>query len=81
MCNSLEALHAACRAGQGIAWLPAFLVQDDLQAGRLTTVLAAYEERDAGGEIYVLRPRTAFLPRRVRLLVDFLVDHFKETQG
>ncbi|WP_291734480.1 LysR family transcriptional regulator [Leisingera sp. F5] len=78
LCNSLEALLAACRAGRGVAWLPEFLIIDDLHTGRLVPVLTEHAETGAGGGIFVLRPETAFLPRRIRALVDFLAYRFKE---
>lgn len=76
ICNSLEALHAACCAGRGIAWLPEFFISQDLPNGHLVPVLTDFTEQDAGGGIFILRPETTFLPRRVRVLIDFLVDHF-----
>ncbi|KUJ73814.1 LysR family transcriptional regulator [Ruegeria profundi] len=76
-CNNLEALHSACRAGLGIAWLPSFLTTTDLQRGWLVPVLEEYTEPDAGGGIFILRPETAFLPYRTRSLIDFLADRFR----
>ncbi|MCA0930383.1 LysR family transcriptional regulator [Ruegeria profundi] len=76
-CNNLEALHSACRAGLGIAWLPSFLTTTDLQTGCLVPVLEEYTEPDAGGGIFILRPETAFLPYRTRSLIDFLADRFR----
>ncbi|EBA16410.1 probable transcription regulator protein [Roseobacter sp. SK209-2-6] len=78
LCNSLEALHAACCAERGIAWLPEFLVSNGVHEGRLVPLLEDYTESDAGGGVFILRPETAFLPRRVRTMVDFLADRFSE---
>ncbi len=75
-CNSLDALHAACCAGRGIAWLPEFLITHDLRNGRLVDVLTDYSEVGAGGGIFLLRPETTFLPRRVRSLIEFLTGRF-----
>lgn len=75
-CNSLDALHVACRAGRGIAWLPDFLVSEDLRKGRLVRILKDDTTDDAGGGVFLLRPETAFLPRRVRTLIDFLSERF-----
>lgn len=77
-CNSLDALHAACRAGRGIAWLPEFLISHDLQTGRLHSVLPDHTEPSAGGGIFILRPEMPYLPRRVRTLSDYLADRFTE---
>ncbi len=80
-CNSLDALHAACCAGQGIGWLPEFLVADDLNKETLTPVLAGYLEAEAGGEIVALRPEAALVPRRLRVLIDFLAEGFNEIEA
>lgn len=72
MCNCLEAIHSACVAGLGIAWLPEFLVDRDLNEGGLVPVLSEYSDPSAGGGVFILRPETSFLPHRVRLLVEHL---------
>ncbi|KAE9631588.1 hypothetical protein GP644_04525 [Parasedimentitalea maritima] len=74
--NSLEALHAACCAGRGIAWLPEFLISHDLYKGHLEPVLIDHADAGAGGGIFILRPETSFLTSRVRALIDFLTDQF-----
>jgi DNA-binding transcriptional LysR family regulator len=79
-CNSLEALHAACCAGRGFAWLPEFLISHDLHQGRLVPVLIDHADPDAGGGIFILRPETIFLTSRVRALIDFLADRFADIQ-
>jgi DNA-binding transcriptional LysR family regulator len=81
VCNSLEALHSACNAGRGIAWLPDFLTSNDLDNGRLVPVLEEHTEPDAGGGVFILRPETAFLPNRIRTLIDFLADRFPEARA
>ena len=40
--NNGDALQAAARAGAGLVYLPSFIVGDDLQAGRLVSVLDAF---------------------------------------
>ncbi|WP_424941183.1 LysR family transcriptional regulator [Aliiroseovarius sp. S253] len=75
-CNSLEALQSACLHGVGIAWLPEFLIERDLNEGNLIPVLSEFTDSTAGGGVFVLRPETSFLPRRVRLLVEHLAAGF-----
>lgn len=74
--NSLETLYAACLHGRGIACLPCYMVAEDLAAGRLHTLLDAYRDTDNGTAISLVRPETTLLSRRVRALIDFLVEHF-----
>jgi DNA-binding transcriptional LysR family regulator len=76
-CNSLETLHAACLAGEGIACLPRFLCHADTQAGRLEPVLGAHHSAGVAGDISILRPETAVLPSHVRALIEFLVADLK----
>lgn len=74
--DSGEALHQAALAGMGIAFLPDFLVEHDLRAGRLVQVLPGV----GGGEIpiQVVYPHRRHLAARVRLFVDRLA-HSLET--
>lgn len=75
-CNALDVLHAACMDGEGIACLPAFMSDGSIKAGHLRPLLAG-EGEIADGEIAILRPDAVALPRRVRSLIDFLVDHLR----
>ena len=77
-CNSLETLHTACRAGHGIAWLPMFLVAQDIDAGLLVPLLDEYRDPESDTSISIVRPEMDLVPRRIRALVDFLVDHFRQ---
>ena len=64
---------AACR-GQGIALLPDFIVEDDLAAGRLQRILTAYEPLDYS--LHAVWASGNFMPSKIRLLVDFLLERF-----
>ena len=65
-------------AGQGVALLPAFLVAEDIRAGRLEGVLA--EALDADLSLMVLRPHRAPIPAKVRAFVDFVVRKLGERE-
>jgi len=70
--DSGEALRDAAVSGLGIAFLPDFLVAEDLAAGRLVHVLA---ELDAGDvEIMAMYPSKRYLEPRVRRFIDLMVD-------
>lgn len=77
-CNSLETLHAACRAGHGIAWLPMFLVARDIDSGALVPLLDEYRDSKSDTDITIVRPDTELVPRRTRALIDFLSDRFRK---
>jgi DNA-binding transcriptional LysR family regulator len=69
-----EALAAAAIAGLGIAALPDFVIDSHIASGALQPVLADYPSPEAG--LYVVRPPGAFAPRKVRALIDILVERF-----
>jgi DNA-binding transcriptional LysR family regulator len=62
-------------AGAGLAWRSLWEVGDDIEAGRLVTVLDDYEAADSG--IYAVFPQRKHLALRVRMLID----SFKNTFG
>lgn len=75
--NSLETLHAACLGSRGIACLPHYLIADDLASGRLIPLLEDIRGDGADTSIYIVRPETSILPRRVRVLMDALIEGFE----
>lgn len=73
--NSPMASRAAAVAGLGFAVLPDFIAQPEIMAGRLVPVL---DDRILqGGGIFAVYPHRRYLPAKVRVLVDFLVQWFK----
>jgi DNA-binding transcriptional LysR family regulator len=59
-------------AGVGIGLLPWVICAEDIERGRLVRVLP--EHAAPGGTIHVVYPSTRYLPQRVVLLRDFLVQ-------
>ena len=72
--NSSLALSAGALRGLGIALLPAYCIQPDLEAGRLVEVLPAYHLPER--PIFALYPHRRNQPHAVRLLIDFLAARF-----
>ncbi|MCZ4092442.1 LysR family transcriptional regulator [Sinorhizobium psoraleae] len=70
--DSGEAIRDAAIAGLGIAFLPEFLVAEDLAAGRLRQVLSDLEADDAN--IVTLYPNKRLLEPRVRRFIDLMVE-------
>ncbi|MBV6290203.1 LysR family transcriptional regulator [Pseudomonas aegrilactucae] len=75
--DSGEAILAGALAGLGVAALPDFLTQSHILAGNLTPLLSEYPAPEAG--IYVVGPPGAFSSRKIRALIDILIEHFGET--
>ncbi len=73
--NTLS-LHEAAKAGLGIANLPRYLVEDDLRARRLVSVLESFETPERG--IFVVYAAGPLLPARVREVSGYLVKELSK---
>ena len=71
--DDLGAIADAAAAGYGLAWLPDWLVREQVQSGALVPVLA--EVATHVSPIHAIWPETPYLPRRVRVAIDALADH------
>lgn len=69
--NNGDMLRLAALSGVGIIFQPLFIVQEDLDAGRLVQILGAYPSIDLG--IHAVYPSRKHLSAKVRTFVDFLV--------
>lgn len=69
--NDIDLLQALARAGQGIALLPLFLVQDDLASGALVPVLPRL--LGASTRVAVVYAERELVPPQVRAFVDAVV--------
>ncbi|MGI2101702.1 LysR family transcriptional regulator [Shewanella oncorhynchi] len=70
--NNSDAIHQATLDGLGIANLPRFMVDADLQAGRLQALLADHPLPEHG--IYAVYPQRKHLPTKVNVLIEFLME-------
>lgn len=71
--NNGHLMLEAARRGMGIARLPDFLVEEDLATGLLQPVLPAEPRTQVQLRLVYARPQQ--LAARVRLAVDFLIEH------
>jgi DNA-binding transcriptional LysR family regulator len=76
--NNQEALMDAVLAGAGLAVLPTWLIREHLQDGRLQRVLTEYEAPRT--PVYAIFPRQGVPPNKVRVLVEFLAERYRERQ-
>jgi DNA-binding transcriptional LysR family regulator len=74
--NSPLPTREAARAGLGFAILPDFIAESALKSGELVSVLDDWMPSNSG--IYAVYPHRRYLPARVRVLVDFLGQWFKD---
>lgn len=72
--NNGDVLRIAALRGQGIVYLPSFIVGADLQAGTLVSLLPDYIPADTG--IHAVYPHSRHLSAKVRAFIDFLAGRF-----
>jgi len=75
--SNAEACLQAAALGLGLACVPAFVAGDALRSGRVTRLLSSFETEPY--DVHVLYPHNRHLAAKVRLLVDFLVERYRQT--
>jgi DNA-binding transcriptional LysR family regulator len=70
-CSDIEGTLVMCEQGLGLAYLPTFIAEQSLAAGRIVPVLAPYWI--SGAPVHVICPQPRHIPRRVRALADVIV--------
>ena len=74
ICNSAELELELAISGAGITRLPGFVCQDEIDKGKLVTVLDKYDTRVI--DIHAIFASKQNLPKRVRVLIDYLAEKF-----
>lgn len=72
--NNAEVLRDAAVKGLGLALLPTFIAGEELQAGRLVSVMHDY--RAPSIHLCLLYPPNRHLSIRIRLFVEFMYERF-----
>ncbi len=70
-------LQQCAIAGMGLALLPKWLINDDLEAGTLIDVLPSYDvtATDFQTSAWLVYPSRNYVPLKVRVFIDFLKMH------
>jgi DNA-binding transcriptional LysR family regulator len=68
------ALVEAALAGLGICVVPDFLIDAHVASGALVPVLVNHPPPEGG--IFVVRPPGPFPPRKVRALIEIMIERF-----
>jgi DNA-binding transcriptional LysR family regulator len=76
--NSAEMLRSAALDGTGVALMAGFMIQDDLEQGRLVRLLPEY--RPVELTMNAVYPHRHHLSAKVRTFIDMLVHHSAEQQ-
>lgn len=77
--NTIESEAVAVMRGVGIGQLAAYLIDDDLAAGRLVHLLPELDTRNAG--IYMCYAQRTRMPSRVRLFIDHAFEAARRQLG
>lgn len=72
--NSGMTIRSAALEGAGIASIPAFLIREDIETGRLVQLLSQFAS--APIRISAVYPSARLLSRKVKLFVDFIQQEF-----
>jgi DNA-binding transcriptional LysR family regulator len=75
--NNGDTVRAAALGGVGIIAQPTFLIGADLRAGRLLPLLPGFRLPDI--DVLAVYPSRRHLSAKVRVMIDFLVEAFKDT--
>lgn len=70
--DDLEAIADAVESGNGVGWLPHWLIRKQLESGRLVRLLADTES--VKFPVHAVWPKTRWLPLKVRITVDMLLE-------
>jgi DNA-binding transcriptional LysR family regulator len=77
--NSGEAMLAALCKGIGVAVLPDFIVDGEIESGRLLHVLPDWRGPDLA--LHLVTPPGRVRPNRVTTVIEFLTDRFTKSDG
>ena len=74
-CTTIEAITHALLQGHGIAFLPTFIVRDELENGQVVTVLDDYMDQTV--TFSMLWPASRFASPKLRVFIDYVVQHMR----
>lgn len=77
--NSGDAMLPMLYAGSAMAHMPEFMVRDDLESGRLITVLPQWQMPTSA--LYLVTPSSRSRPARVSAVLDYLALHLPRRMG
>jgi DNA-binding transcriptional LysR family regulator len=76
--DSAIAIAEAIAAGVGVGALPNVIAASYAHAGKMAPIMTKYRLPDVG--IFVVRPPGQHLARKIRVLIELLVDKFARTE-
>ena len=75
--NSGNMLVTAARHGRGLMLSPDWVMGPYIARGELLKLLPAYSPHPATSTLYAVHPYKRFVPPKVRVFIDFLIERFE----
>lgn len=75
ICDNSQSLEQAAIEGLGIVMLPGYMMINDVKSGRLVSILQEF--LPATIDIQVVYPQMRYVPPKVRVFIDFLLQRFQ----
>ncbi len=76
--NSGNMLVTAARLGRGLILSPEWIMGPPIARGELVKLLPAYPTYPATSALYAVHPYQRFVPPKVKVFIDFLIERFDE---
>lgn len=76
--NNVESLRRAAVLGQGLIYVPTFLISDELKSGRLVPTLTEFPTIERS--IDAIYPHRQHLSAKVRSFIDMVAKHFHDAK-
>lgn len=73
--NNTEVIIQSAIAAQGIAYIPAMIIQQELADNKLQPVLSALQSRNF--QLWAYYQKLEYVPLKVRVFLEFLKNYFK----
>ncbi|MBT0588040.1 LysR family transcriptional regulator [Alteromonas oceanisediminis] len=80
MTDDGETMAHLCEDGFGFAQLPHFLAKEGLAKGTLVSPYPSFRAPQPEGGVFAIYPKREFLPQKVKLLVDFIIEYLAKQQ-
>ncbi|CAN8139801.1 hypothetical protein THIOSC13_1670004 [uncultured Thiomicrorhabdus sp.] len=79
MATHEQAAKQLCLAGQGVALLPHWLVEQEIHDGKLQEVLSDYQGfyQQSEAKIWITYPNREYVPAKSRAFINFLEQEFR----
>lgn len=75
ICSTIEAITYALLRGEGIAFLPTFIIAEDLKAGRVQTILEGYMDQTV--TFSMLWPASRYASPKLRVFIDYMMENMR----